>query len=299
LVIEANRRAATRLENGYPTSMSEHPTESLPAFVLGVLDAGEAIRIADHVRDCPDCRKEISSLLETVALLPYAAEPYQPPERVKRRLMARIMVEQQVASGSVPPFRMRRAQGVWVWPASLLALALVAALSFALLDTRARLNSATAELRQSQAALVATQTEVAVQQQTIAQLNEEKRVALAFIAAPETVGQTLVSQPGGNGPEGKMYMQPGHNRVVLVVHGLRPPPSGKTYQFWFATPEHQVPAETFTVGPDGVAEVVIDAPAPADSFSQVMVTVENAGGSTTPSKEVVLAATLGGEESRG
>jgi hypothetical protein len=89
-----------------------------------------------------------------------------------------------------------------------------------------------------------------------------------------------------------LFTKPGEKHVVLLVHGLKPLGAGKAYQFWFATTDKQVPCKSFTVDANSAAMVAIDAPAPADHYTQVMITIEPAGGSPTPSREVVLQAGL-------
>ena len=90
-----------------------------------------------------------------------------------------------------------------------------------------------------------------------------------------------------------MYVQPGHNRVVVVVHGLQQLDNEATYQFWFATDdEGQIPSATFNVEPHGVVELSIEAPEPIDVYQEVMVTVEVEGGAQMPSNDVVLTASI-------
>jgi anti-sigma factor RsiW len=276
--------------------MNDHPIESLPAFVLGALDADEAFQVADHVRSCVRCRAEADEFRAVVTVLPYAAESRQPPLHIKRQLFARIAATRDDPApahpqrGQVRPSRARTPTPGWARAVLALATVLVLALAFVTVDTRRQLDQVAAELAQSRQQVAEAQAQLALGQQRLDALANENRQAVMFIAAPATVGQTLV--PQRDGIEGKMYMQPGHNRVVLVLNGLPPPPAGTTYQFWFATSDHQVPSRTFSVGPDGAVEVVIDAPEPVDDYAQVMVTVEQTGGSTSPSNQVVVSAEL-------
>ena len=80
-------------------AMNEHPREDdIPAFELGALDAEEARQISEHMSICPVCRATAERFRVVVSLLPYAAPPRDPPQRVKRRLLARIaaVVEEAV-----------------------------------------------------------------------------------------------------------------------------------------------------------------------------------------------------------
>ena len=117
---------------------------------------------------------------------------------------------------------------------------------------------------------------------------ERERQEMTFVS--NAVSQPLT--PTQAGAKGKMFMLPGSTHAVLFVSGLQQPAPGKVYQFWFATPDRQVPSQTFTVGPDGATTLALEAPAAVDGYDQVMVTVEPAPGSQQPSSDVVLEATL-------
>jgi len=49
--------------------MSEHQTELLGAYVLGVLDAGEEMGVQRHLDSCETCRREVGELREMEAAL--------------------------------------------------------------------------------------------------------------------------------------------------------------------------------------------------------------------------------------
>jgi anti-sigma-K factor RskA len=252
--------------------MNEHPLDSIPAFVLSALDADEAIQVGAHLAVCPDCRDEAAAFQAAIGELPYAAEPQEPPAHIKHQLLARI-----AAASPTPPARYQAPRWQNVAAASALALALL--LAFMFVDARRRLDSLAGQLNQSQLVLNQLRDE-----------NERHRWVAMFIADPRTQAQRLV----GNDPavEAIMYMQPGNRPAVLVVQHLRPAEQGKTYQCWLASGERQVPSGTFAVDPTGAAMLTIDAPAPLNQYEHVMITVEQAGGGTTPSNQVVLISTL-------
>jgi len=64
--------------------------DELPALALGALDHGEARAIRAHLDLCPRCRAVLSAYRAVVRLLPYAAQPQEPPAGLKQRLLARI-----------------------------------------------------------------------------------------------------------------------------------------------------------------------------------------------------------------
>lgn len=72
----------------------------LPWYAAGSLDEAEAARVQQHLRDCPECRAELSwqrRLAETAAPLPEGLDP----ERALARLMPRL--EQAAPAKAAPP----------------------------------------------------------------------------------------------------------------------------------------------------------------------------------------------------
>jgi anti-sigma-K factor RskA len=236
--------------------MNDHPHDSLPAFALGALDTDEAHQVMAHVALCPSCRDDVELWGAVVALLPYMAAPSDPPIHIKRRLFALV---DAAAAPTGAGARARR------WMAMVAANALALALVFGVLFI---------DMRQRAATLTARIAE------------QDQQVLFMSAAMPHWFAGR---QPNA---VATIFMKPGDKHVVMLVYGLKPLAAGKAYQFWFATADKPVSCKIFTVAPDGTAMLVIDAPAPADHYTQVMITVEPAGGSQTPSDEIVLQAGL-------
>jgi hypothetical protein len=68
-----------------------HPHEdNLPALALGALDCNEIRAIHKHLATCPGCRATVGTYRVVVSLLPYAAQPHEPPAGLKQRILTRI-----------------------------------------------------------------------------------------------------------------------------------------------------------------------------------------------------------------
>lgn len=304
--------------------------ELIPAFVLGALDAHDATRAAAHIATCPRCRAEAESFRDTVGLLPYAAGAIDPPPRVKRQLLARIAAENENTSSSatskrqsmtsLPPF----IPGRWFAPVAALMLVLLVGLSVATFEARGRADQLAAELvanrqvmREMEAQIVEVrQTAQTIQVQLAASQRElnETRAQLAasqrelqeiqasgsndgqlvsFIAAPQTVSQLLgTTERAPEEASARIFMQPGHNRLVLLIYGLKSAEPGKVYRLWLAKGNQAIAIGTVTVGSDGVAEFVVDAPEPMDAYDQVMITLDQVDTAAQPSEEVIFEANL-------
>lgn len=155
--------------------------------------------------------------------------------------------------------RPRRRAG---WPAivAALALGLALALAFVALDARARI--------------------------------ERQQQVIDYIAIPSMVGRDLRSAPQAPGAVGAMYMRPGRNQALLVVAGLPRLQSGQTYQCWVASAHGQAAIGVFNVDRSGAISMLLNAPEALNAYTQFMITIERAGGSATPSDQIVLSASL-------
>lgn len=295
----------------------------LAAYALGALDAEDRQHVESLLAASAAHREELRQLREVVALLPYATAPADPPPEVRERLLARVEADRAASE----PLRLRPAQRgrpAWLVPVMGVALAALvlalAGLTFDLHTRVARLDQANRDLLSTvvglQQSLVETQ---ARQQELAASLDESQRqlgqVSEQLASSQEQVGQmsarvardeyviSFVSAPGvatrqmapadvTAGARGEMYMYPGETSAVAIFSGLPPLAPGQVYQFWLADGSTQVAGGTFQVDPTGLARIVVEAPREVNAFSQVMVTVEPAGGSPTPSQRVVLAGSL-------
>ncbi|NWG18957.1 MAG: anti-sigma factor [Chloroflexi bacterium] len=309
---------------------NDHPIESIPAFVLGALDADEAARVAAHLAACPSCRAEAESFRTVVGMLPYAAGAAEPPARVKRQLFARIAATSAESAVPAAPERpvtppSHSAKPVrWAVPVMALSLALALGFGAATFEARAQADRLAMELATSRQTLGLVETQLAESRQsgaevaarlmasqqqlahTQAQLAESQREVLAlqeagqqgeqfvsFIAAPQTVSRTLGTT--GQAPDkasARVFMQPGHNRLVVLIHGLHTAEPGKVYRLWLARDNQAVAIGTITVDEDGIAELAVDAPEPMDTYDQVMITLDAMDMTTRPSDEVIFEANL-------
>ncbi len=290
--------------------------ELVPAFVLGALDADEAARVAAHITNCPRCRAEAESFRDVVGLLPYASGALNPPPRVKRQLFARIAAAYDDAStetalASRPTAMPRSARsGRWVMPAFAVMLALIIGLGTAVFEARGRADRLAAQLAFNQQALhsmelqiaevrqtaTAVEAKLAKSQQEIQALRTSERQdeqLVSFIAAPQTVSRSLgTTERAPDDASARMFMQPGHNRLVLMIYGLKSAEPGKLYRLWLAKGNQPIAIGVVTVGPGGVAEFVVDAPEPMDAYDQVMITLDEVDTTAQPSEEVIFEANL-------
>lgn len=307
--------------------LSEDIKEKLAAYVLGSLDLRDMVEVEALLARSAAAREELRDLREVVGYLPYAVPSVEPPDHVRRQLFARIAASQ----GSQPAPRPRAAAAPWhrglAMPAALALLsALVLILGSMTLSLRGSVSSlasanrtlsdnlteiqrSLADSQTAQATLLAdTQaaqadllSELASSRQALSTVNErlaalDKQVnqdqyVLTFVTAPGVATRELASV-GTTSARGEMYMYPGQPDAVVLFRGLPALQPGKVYQFWLADGQTQVAGGLVEMDVSGLARLIVDAPREVNAFSQVMLTIEQAGGSSTPSQNVVLEGSL-------
>jgi anti-sigma-K factor RskA len=306
------------------TNDHEHAAAQLGAYALGALDPADRRAVEDLLASSPDHQAELRQLREVVALLPFAAPPAEPPDHVRERLLARIEADRAERFAPATPRPAPRPQARWFVPTALAVLVTfvvaLAGLTFSLGNALARLDQTNSELVATMAELQQRLAETQQRQEALAiQLDQGRRqldeVSAQLVVSQEQIGQvhaqiaqeeyvvSFVSAPGVATRElapaqfqararGEMYMYPGESSAVVLFSGLPDLAPGQVYQFWLADGDTQVGAGTFIVDQSGIARLVIRAPREVNAFSQVMLTIEPAGGSTAPSDTVVLTGSL-------
>ena len=92
-------------------------------------------------------------------------------------------------------------------------------------------------------------------------------------------------------PEGRVVYAARTGKLLLTASNLHPLPDGKVYELWILQPDGKKPLPAGTFAPDnaGYATMIL-AGAPAGLTVQGFgVTIENAGGSQTPTLPIVLS----------
>ncbi|MCU0492615.1 MAG: anti-sigma factor [Chloroflexaceae bacterium] len=317
---------------------NDHPFnhDLLAAYALGMLDVEEFRQVDELIARSPEARAELKSLREVVALLPHAAQPVEPPERVRQGLFARIEASQPnttpvhtprpaataaaIPAASLPWYSSRRFASAALGLLAALVLALggltvslqnsVASLSQtnqeltaslaqarqSLADTQAAQQAFASQLQTSQTTIADLTSRIEQSQRDVAALNEElnkDRRVFAFVTGPGVATRELAALNTSSPARGEMYMYPGNTEAVVLFRGLMPLQSGQVYQFWLANNDGKIPAgDPVTVGPDGLARLVLQAPREVNAYSQVMLTIENAGSAPQPTPQIVLEGSL-------
>jgi anti-sigma-K factor RskA len=222
-------------------------------YALDALDAPEREAYEAHLAGCARCREELASFSEVAGALAVAAGGPAPDPALRERV---LRAAREDGAQVVPLATRRRSPAVPVLSA-VAAVAAVVALGLGIWGA-----SVSGDLDDTRSAL------------------ERERQAAAVLADPDARTVALASG------DGRIVVDPDGD-AVLVVRGLEPAPSGRTYQAWVIEGGEPASAALFP-GSDDASVVPLEEQVPDGAV--VAVTVERAGGAEAPTGEPVVAS---------
>lgn len=265
----------------------EQLRELLPAFALGALDVDEQREVSAHVATCGECAAEVAALGRVVEGIGLDAEPVTPPPALKGRVLARIENERAGKAASMsrmPVPQSPTARPLW---AHGLALAASVALAVGASLYAWALRSEVVVLRQD---VAATSDEAAKLRGELASLRRnwvEVTRAMDVLRAPDMLKVDLKGQANAPGANGRAFWSRTAG-LTFTAGNLPALPEGRVYQLWTIKGTVATGAGVFTPDARGLASVTTTVAADAEMPDAFGVTIEPAGGSTTPTMPIVL-----------
>jgi anti-sigma-K factor RskA len=225
--------------------------ELTAGYALDALDPAEREVFERHLADCDRCQEELASFWEVTSALAVAADSRAPSAGLRDRILADARAEKQ----TVVSIDSRRR----VPPALAAITAIAAAVAIGLGIYSISLGG---QLDDTKAALTAQQS------------------AAAVLADPSATAVALQSGAG-------RLVVAGGGSAVLVLDDLAAAPAGMTYQAWVVNGQTPVSAGIFDTTDK---RAIVPIPQPVPDGAVVAVTVEKAGGATSPSLPPLAAS---------
>jgi anti-sigma-K factor RskA len=256
-------------------SVTHEPFDTLAALhAVGALDGDDLQEFEAHLATgCTRCRTLVRQTEQALARAAMAGPPEPPPAAVRQTLVSR-------AARAGSPGRRR-----WLpWALGIGVTAIVAgALSAAYVAARyeARLGQMARETAAARERLA--QSEAAVREEV-----DAHRAAIELLRDPGTRVVELRGQGDAAAAVGRLFLTE-RNGGLLLATKLPPPPPGRIYTLWTATPGATRSAGTFVPDATGRATLKVTAEAASAPARVLSVTLEPESGTPAPSGAVVLA----------
>jgi anti-sigma-K factor RskA len=261
----------------------------LALYAMGALSAEEMAFARAHLEICAECMEELRQNRLALAAYTQTTPDAAPPQGAKARFMASVaatpQIETQPHSETVAPAAPPKQAFSWrtifgadakPWAGALAGALAILLLAIAIDDVRYREALHSARILAQRGAADSVQL---AQLMDLLTSSHVKRV---------TLHPTPLASPP---PEGRVVYEARTGKLLLTASNLQPLPDGKTYELWILQPGGRKPLPAGTFAPDSAGNAaVILAQAPVGLTVQGFgVTIENTGGSETPTLPIVLS----------
>ncbi|MGB8645326.1 MAG: anti-sigma factor [Anaerolineae bacterium] len=231
-------------------SLNDPFQEQIATYALGALEGEDRQQLEAHLKRCARCRAALHETRSIVNLLPRGVEPVPPSAETRHKLFARIHDDLARTHSAAHPLHLAG------WFIPLLAIGLTMLVGFLALPF-------------------------------ITQTNQEREIA-DIMNDPNAQAHPLVGTQGATGARGRLVMAPDANKAVLVVTGLTPLASDKTYEFWLGHKDQMIPAGLFQVDSNGGTMLLVLSAETISAFDWYCVSVEQKAGAQVPNGPIIL-----------
>ncbi len=277
--------------------------DALVLFAMHALDVSEAAVVEQHVRDCEQCSLQVAEARGDMALLAFAVDQVALPVGAEERFMARVKASSAVTTGEGLPRHVAPAEVTPIveqtnrgesnvvdfesytqpkrskWPI-VLPWAIAAAVSGLAITLGVENRNLNETVGAEAALLNNVSSKASHAQQIVDALN-----------SPHAQRVTLTATKHAAEPTGQAIYLADRGSLLFQANNLKTLDAGKTYELWVipADGKAPVPAGTFKPDATGYASVVLPTLPPGIAAKAFGVTIENAGGATTPTMPIILA----------
>ena len=291
--------------------MDKHIEELLPFYALGALNEEEHDLVDAYLKEHPEARQQVEEMGSAVSALPYSVPPVEPSPRSKDTLMKRVTGDQRAASSTrSQPSRPRGLRLGNIFQAFSMGVAIVAIVWAVVLNTQlAQLRNEVLTLRNAIVAQANSLEQINVLRNEVSTL---RKAVVAQANSLEQINQSVdqinanllqeipsavitVSLKGTDlqpQAQGQLIADPDSNSAVLVIGGLTPLETGKTYQVWLIQGDAPHSAGLLKVDENGQGVFVVSSETAIGSFDALGISVEPEEGSLQPTGDIVVLSTL-------
>jgi hypothetical protein len=269
--------------------------DDLALHAMHALSSEESATVRLHLSECADCREQLAEIAGDLALVAISVEQQPIPEGARQRFVDRITAafDTNVHPAHAPVIPIAREKKpakswIWVpWTAVAALLILSAGMGVKSYFLGQQLDTEDAILRRDE--------------RLIQKQNAENRRAqdlLDALTAPTAQRITLTTGKTPPAPSARAVYLASRGALLLQASNMQPLPANKTYELWVIPASGApIPAGTFRPDAAGGGSVVLPQIPRGVTAKAFGITIENEGGSSTPTLPIVLsgAAPVAGE----
>jgi hypothetical protein len=261
--------------------------EELALHAMQALTSEESAAVRLHLAECAECRKELAEVSGDLALVAMGVEQHAVPEGSRQRFVDRIATanpaSQQPSRApvvTITPQKRTSRSASWIpWAAVAAMLIVSVALGVTIFVLNQELQTEDGLLRREERLIQARNAE-----------NLKARALLDVLTAPSAQRVLLTSGKTPPAPSARAVYLASRGALVLQASNMQPLPENKTYELWIIPASGApVPAGLFRADSAGSASVVLPAIPRGVQAKAFGITIENAGGSTTPTAPIILS----------
>ncbi len=245
-------------------SNESHVEELIAWYVLGTLSPSERVTVEAHLATCAHCRGLVAEIEGAAQMLPQMIEPVTPSPQLKRRLMARVdadLASTQLRAAASDGLFDRLASLLRAWSPGFALASLVLVLVFGWWNLT--LQDELMRTRNELAPVVSSTSHIA------------------------SLPPTAVAPPNALV---RLHLASDSRSALLTAYGLKPLGPDQTYQLWWIRGGNATPANIFGVDSNGNSILTVQSDEPLGNFEQAGVTIEKAGGASTPNFNALVFA---------
>jgi hypothetical protein len=261
--------------------MTQHAqyADALALYAMDALDdERELAELQAHLDTCGECRRELDALRADAALLALSAVGPQPPQRSRERLMRSIAAEPRREIKPKARFVLGRLRSNWLSFAPIAVALLLVIISAVLVRENYRLRNRNERLTAQISAETGNSAHARAVLEVLNSQNTQKMVLVAAREKPQPQVKTIYQEEKG--------------RVLLMANNLGALPADKVYELWLLPASGGAPMPAGIFKPDANGNSMMLQTMGSDSIAAkgFAITIENAGGSQTPTMPIMFAS---------
>jgi hypothetical protein len=289
-------------------------SEDLALFAMQLLSKEESAEVAAYLAQSSDARRELAEIQGDLAIYAHTVDLHSPPAQVRERLMKQVAREKKAVPIDRPAMAETRVQEAAVRPGTIFTESGAIVPSYVTEEIAPKRGSAGKVLPWIGWALAAglalTTGKLYYERQAMheavrgamtAQANKLDQLTADVAAARQVMDTmtdssamrvTLTKGKTAPVPQGRATYVAGKGTLIFLANNLDPLQPGKTYELWLipaAAGSSPIPAGTFLPDERGNASVIMPSLPKGVEAKAFGVTVEDEGGSATPTQPIILA----------